>query len=260
MARRRSVVASTFAGSLFASISRRQSWATMSRFAWLMSVMAKVVPWSSGTARMSRMSRRVKPIEPAPIMAMRRGDVEGMAADSSGRTDEQPAAAVVLSVACRVLIARGRVPLPRSLRLVAWITLIVSSLAPVAWAKDDATVDFARDVRPILSDNCFKCHGPDAAARKGELRLDVLDPKLGPLAKRDGYAVVAPGNLDDSVMISRVTSDDPDEKMPPAKANRTLSAAQIETLKKWVAQGAKWGKHWSFEKPLRPAIPAVKNP
>src|SRR4051812_1852959 len=93
-------------------------------------------------------------------------------------------------------------------------------------ARGDDKVDFSRDVRPILADNCFRCPGPDAAARKGDLRLDILDPKLGPLAPRDGYWVVSPGKLDDSVLVSRIMSDDPDEKMPPPKSNRKLSPQQ----------------------------------
>jgi mono/diheme cytochrome c family protein len=127
-----------------------------------------------------------------------------------------------------------------------------------AVAADDV-VNFARDIQPILSDNCFKCHGPDAASRKGDLRLDLLDPKFGPLAPRDGYSIIVPGNLDDSVLVMRITSDDPDEMMPPPKSNRHLTAQQIETLKKWIQQGAKWGKHWSFEKPVRPRVPEVAN-
>src|SRR6187402_1443593 len=92
-------------------------------------------------------------------------------------------------------------------------------------------INFARDIQPILSDNCFRCHGPDAHARKGDLRFDVLDPKMGPFAPRDGYAIVTPGSLDDSVMVMRITSDDPDVHMPPPASKRTLSEKQIDLLK-----------------------------
>src|SRR5688500_4677390 len=120
-------------------------------------------------------------------------------------------------------------------------------------------INFARDIQPILSDKCYHCHGPDANARKAELRFDVLDPKLGPFAERDGYHVVKPGSLDDSVMVMRITSDDADFKMPPPTSNRKLTDKQIDLLKRWVEQGAKWGKHWSFEPPVRPAVPSVKD-
>ncbi|MEA2735564.1 MAG: hypothetical protein QOE14_2015, partial [Humisphaera sp.] len=143
-------------------------------------------------------------------------------------------------------------------RIVALITLVVSSLANVAVAADEK-VDFARDVKPILSDNCYKCHGPDGAARQADLRLDVLDPKLGPLAPRDGYAIIAPGNVDDSTLVMRITADDDDVRMPPANSNKHLTPQQIDVLKRWVEQGAKWGKHWAYEKPVRPEIPSLSR-
>jgi len=116
-------------------------------------------------------------------------------------------------------------------------------------------INFARDIQPILSDKCFHCHGPDANARKADLRFDVLDPKLGPFAERDGYSVIKPGSLDDSVLVMRITSDDPEFHMPPPASNRKLSDKQVDLLKRWVEQGAKWGKHWSFEPPVRPQVP-----
>src|SRR5256885_1960481 len=104
----------------------------------------------------------------------------------------------------------------------------------------EAGLDFAREIQPILSDNCFACHGPDAGKRKADLRFDTLDPKQGPFAPRDGYAIVAPGDLENSVLIMRITSDDADVHMPPAASHRQLTARQIELIKKWVQQGAKW--------------------
>jgi hypothetical protein len=122
-------------------------------------------------------------------------------------------------------------------------------------ADADAPVNYARDIQPILADNCYFCHGPDGSHRKADLRLDTLDPKLGPFAKRDGYEVLKPGSLDDSVLISRITSDDPDVHMPPPNANRHLTEKQIALIKRWVEQGAKWGKLWSLEVPKRPDVP-----
>jgi hypothetical protein len=143
------------------------------------------------------------------------------------------------------------------MRLLAALSVLMLS-SSAAWAAD-GTVDFARDVKPILSDNCFRCHGNDSGSREADLRLDIPDGKLGPFAPRDGYAIVTPGKLDDSTLIMRITSDDDDVRLPPPKSNKHLTPVQVETLKRWVEQGANWGKHWAFEKPVRPATPAVHD-
>ena len=120
-------------------------------------------------------------------------------------------------------------------------------------AKD---VDFGREVLPVLSDACFHCHGPDENARKAKLRLDTRE---GVFRTKDGVTVVKPGNLEDSELVTRITSTDPDEQMPPPKANRKLKPEEVDVLKRWVSEGAKWGQHWAFE-PVRPVtIPAVKE-
>lgn len=113
-------------------------------------------------------------------------------------------------------------------------------------------VKFSRDVLPILSDTCFSCHGPDERGRKAGLRLDQREAALAD-------SVIVPGKSADSELIKRITSHDPDEVMPPVKSNRKVTPQQIETLKKWIDEGAVWGKHWAFEVPQRPALPAVKN-
>ena len=148
------------------------------------------------------------------------------------------------------------------MRLLSPRPLIAAALAVLltAPALGAQEVDFARDIQPILSDKCYHCHGPHAEARKGDLRLDLLDPKFGPLAERDGYHIVKPGSLDDSVLVMRITSDDDEFKMPPPNSNRKLTDKQIDLLQRWVEQGAKWGKHWSFEPPVRPPTPNVKDP
>jgi mono/diheme cytochrome c family protein len=117
------------------------------------------------------------------------------------------------------------------------------------------TVDFQREVRPILSDACFDCHGPDAKARKAHLRLDVADG--GIFEDRDGSKVVEPGKPDASELVRRITGTEPDEKMPPAKHHRQLTKTEIEVLCRWVAEGAKWRDHWSLVVPRRPPLPAV---
>jgi mono/diheme cytochrome c family protein len=139
---------------------------------------------------------------------------------------------------------------------------VSAALGAVLFSRADAPtppaagkVDFAREVLPILSENCFQCHGPDAGARKAKLRLDTRE---GALRKED--PVIVPGKSDGSELIRRVMSTAKSETMPPPQAKKKLTALQIDTLKRWVDQGAGWGKHWAFEKPQRPQLPAVRNP
>jgi hypothetical protein len=123
-----------------------------------------------------------------------------------------------------------------------------------------AEIDFQRDVRPILSDVCFHCHGPDSGTRKADYRLDLPDGKEGALSDRGGYFAVKPGKPEESDLITRILSDDKDEKMPPPKSGRQLTPSQTETLKQWVAQGAKWGTHWAFTSAKRTEPPAPGHP
>lgn len=119
-----------------------------------------------------------------------------------------------------------------------------------------APIDFNRDVRPILSDKCFACHGPDEKQRKAKLRLDVeKDAK----ADRDGSPAIVAGKLDESELIARITAQDESERMPPKKVNKPLTAREIETLKRWIAEGAKWSRHWAYVPPTKHAIPQVKS-
>ncbi|MCX6839908.1 MAG: PSD1 and planctomycete cytochrome C domain-containing protein [Verrucomicrobia bacterium] len=132
------------------------------------------------------------------------------------------------------------------------LVLVVLSLSSALGA---ATIDFSRDIQPLLSENCYHCHGQDANERKGDLRLDV--EKDAKAAK----AVVA-GKSHASSLIERIFSTDPDEVMPTPKSNRKLTEAQKQLLKQWIDEGAKWGKHWAFERVVRPQVPAngAKNP
>ncbi|HZZ44203.1 MAG TPA: DUF1549 domain-containing protein, partial [Tepidisphaeraceae bacterium] len=139
--------------------------------------------------------------------------------------------------------------------MLGWVRYIAVAVGLLGGWVRGGGVDFGREVRPILAEKCFSCHGPDAAARKGDLRWDVLDPKLGPFAERDGYWIVKPGSVDDSVLMLRITSDDPETVMPPPKANRKLSGEQKDVLKRWVEGGAKWGGHWAFEGVKRAGVP-----
>lgn len=121
-----------------------------------------------------------------------------------------------------------------------------------------ASVDFVADIRPILADNCFKCHGPDDEARKADLRLDNFKGATSP-AKHDKIAIV-PGKPDESELVRRITADDPDDHMPPAKSGKKLTAEQITKLKEWIAKGAKYEMHWSFKPVVRPEIPQARYP
>jgi hypothetical protein len=122
-----------------------------------------------------------------------------------------------------------------------------------AIAADD--VDFARDVRPILSRHCFKCHGPDDGQRQAGLRLDVREAAL---EKADsGERAIVPGKIGESELMNRIMSDDENTVMPPPETKQSLTDAQKDVLKKWIAAGAEYKPHWAFIAPERPALPAV---
>ena len=135
--------------------------------------------------------------------------------------------------------------------VVAWLSgsFVGSTLAA-------EPVDFNRDIRPILSDNCFECHGPDAEQRQAELRLDTRD---GLFRKTDEHSSVVPGDLAKSELFRRITSSEPDERMPPDDSGRKLTAEQVSAIKKWIESGAEWQQHWSFVTPTRPKLPSVSN-
>ena len=122
--------------------------------------------------------------------------------------------------------------------------------------KDLGGVDFARDIRPLLSDNCFACHGPDAKQRKADLRLDTRE---GALDYIDGTSAVVPGKPSESELVRRVTTDDEDDLMPPPDSGKELDATQKALLQRWIAEGAEYELHWSYTPVTRPMPPRVKN-
>ena len=138
--------------------------------------------------------------------------------------------------------------------------LAICLLAGGAYAADAAAIpdriDFNRDVRPILSDNCYFCHGPDRNKRKADLRLDTKDGIFSHI--KDAITVV-PGKPDQSELFRRVTASNPGERMPDPKSNKRLSDHDIAILKKWIEQGAPWQGHWAYLKPTRPPVPDVKE-
>ena len=123
-------------------------------------------------------------------------------------------------------------------------------------AASGPPINFQRQVRPILSNNCFLCHGPDKGTRMADVRLDI---KEGAFAVRKNGVIVVPGKPDESLLIKRVLSDDPAYRMPPTFAHKTLTAEQKDILKRWVEQGAQWKDHWAFIAPVRPPVPPVTD-
>jgi mono/diheme cytochrome c family protein len=122
-----------------------------------------------------------------------------------------------------------------------------------ALAESPPPVRFNRDIRPIMSDNCFACHGP--GTREAGLRLDVRDETVQPADS--GETPIVPGKPDESEVVRRVMSDDPDTVMPPPQAHKTLSSEQKEIIRRWVEQGAAYENHWSFEPPVKAEPPPV---
>jgi len=135
--------------------------------------------------------------------------------------------------------------------------LLIGSATSLLAGALDRKVDFNREIRPILSENCFLCHGPDEKNRKAKLRLDIRDEALK--TATSGERAIVPGSLDKSELIARITNEDPDEHMPPAKTGKKLSQEQIDVLKRWVEQGAPYAMHWAYAKPVRPELPGVKE-
>src|SRR4051794_4829250 len=131
------------------------------------------------------------------------------------------------------------------------VGLLSAPSLTAAEAGRRARIEFNRDIRPILSENCYACHGPDKNKRKAKLRLDERDSALKVQA-------IVPGKPDESELVSRVFSDDAEELMPPPNSHKTLSSDQKELLKQWIEQGAEYQGHWAYVAPVRPALPTVK--
>ncbi|HWE01383.1 MAG TPA: PSD1 and planctomycete cytochrome C domain-containing protein [Tepidisphaeraceae bacterium] len=146
---------------------------------------------------------------------------------------------------------------PSALQYLFCLLLVAAWPSARAWAQEKSPgVDFNHDIRPILSNNCFMCHGPDVHQRKANLRFDSPDDAYR--GHKTGTPIV-PGDLVKSQLVKRITSSDPDDLMPPAKSEKKLSPRQIDLLKKWIASGAKYEKHWAFIPPRRAPLPEVKD-
>ncbi len=139
--------------------------------------------------------------------------------------------------------------------LIVLASILSGSRAESAEATKSA-VHFNRDVRPILAENCFACHGFDEAAREADLRLDTLEGAIG---RDGGVSAIVPGKPGESVLIARIMADDANEVMPPEHSGKLLTPAQKETLRKWIEQGATYEMHWSFTPPKRNPPPTVRG-
>ena len=137
--------------------------------------------------------------------------------------------------------------------VVMTLMILVVPLACVA----GAAIDFNREVRPILSSRCFKCHGPDEGARKASLRLDLREQALKPA--KSGEIAIVPGKPDASELVRRIFTDDEDDLMPPPSVRLPLTAKEKEILKQWIAEGAEYKPHWAFVKPAHTPLPQVRD-
>ncbi len=137
----------------------------------------------------------------------------------------------------------------RSQALVALVALLGAARLPAADAP--RPVDYSREVQPILTAHCYACHGPDEGQRKAKLRLDVRDSAV--------KKAIRPGDAAHSPLVERILSKDPEEVMPPPGKKEPLSAAQIDVLRRWIDQGAKFDIHWAYVKPTRPALPSFNR-
>jgi hypothetical protein len=148
----------------------------------------------------------------------------------------------------------------RTLPFITGALAFVLLVTPALLGEDAKTplrsIEFNRDIRPLLADTCFTCHGPAKTTRKADLRLDVEQDAF---ADRGGYHVLVPGSLTKSVLWERITATELSKRMPPAKSGRKLTPQQIELIRLWIEQGAKWQPHWAFVPPQRPPLPTVKN-
>ncbi len=149
-------------------------------------------------------------------------------------------------------------------KIVAWARAVRSHFLGffcslgVSLSAADVEVTFNRDIRPILSSHCYECHGPDAKQRKGGSGGLRLDTRHGALEDLGEASAIVPGDPDASLVIQRILSSDPDDKMPPPESGKEVSQDALVTLKKWIQQGAPYEDHWSYVRPVRPNTPAVE--
>ena len=143
----------------------------------------------------------------------------------------------------------------RCFRSLMVLFLLEIGLSPVSIAAEPA-IDFGRDIRPLLSDRCFFCHGPDAEERKADLRLDIESEAK---ATRSGMAAIVEGRPEQSELMARIQTHDLDDRMPPSDSGKVVSADEIELLKRWISEGAVWSDHWAYRMPEPKPAPSVQD-
>ena len=146
----------------------------------------------------------------------------------------------------------------RDCRMFRQLGSVAVCLIAVSSVLAERPVRYNEDIRPILSNRCFRCHGPDKKARANDLRLDI--ERITKSKLDSGERAIVAGNPKQSHLLVRLSSDDPDVRMPPKKSGPPLSAREIKLLTRWIKEGAKWERHWSLVSPQRPRLPRVKNP
>ncbi len=151
----------------------------------------------------------------------------------------------------------NRIVTQRNWNLGAWLSCsLFICLSHQVTAESISKPDFAGNIRPILAQNCFSCHGPDATKRKADLRLDT---RQGAFSDLGGYRALVSGNLEKSVLYQRIITQDPDDQMPPPDSGKKLNPDQIQLIARWIESGAVWEEHWAFTPLNRPALPTVSN-
>ncbi|WP_246119895.1 DUF1553 domain-containing protein [Blastopirellula retiformator] len=145
--------------------------------------------------------------------------------------------------------------MPRTI-CIRWIISLPSLLLSISIAAAEQPIDFNRDIRPLLSGNCFHCHGPDAETREGGLRLDQRE---GATSESDsGQIAVVPGNPEESELLARLTGDE-FTRMPPPESGKQMTPAEVELFRRWIAEGAQYRRHWSFEPPVQSELPTPQG-
>src|SRR5882757_6831628 len=143
---------------------------------------------------------------------------------------------------------------PMTLRLTLATVLALAGISAAAPAASDGKLRFNQDIRPILSDKCFACHGTDAKKRKGDRRIDTPE---GAYAVNEGVQAIAPGDLAKSEAWKRIVTKDEDDVMPPPESHKKLSDVEKALIKRWIEEGAAYQKHWAFEAPVKPQVPVL---
>ena len=164
---------------------------------------------------------------------------------------------LLLSKVSAIWLTPPRSPVQLLLRVLLLVMYLATSEAIAQTPAANTRIDFARDVRPILSNYCWSCHGADEATREAKLRLDRRDTAIA--KAESGKVAVIPGQPAASELVARINARDDDHVMPPLSAKKPLTAAQKETLRRWIEQGAEYAQHWAFVPPQRPTVPNFKS-